>query len=34
VHLTRSSDVPNGRYRVNSGVLTHVSAEGLHQVTH
>ncbi|MFI5675301.1 DUF3662 domain-containing protein [Streptomyces cellulosae] len=34
VHLTRSSDVPNGRYRVNSGVLNHVSAEGLHQVTH
>jgi hypothetical protein len=34
VHLTRSSDVPNGRYRVTSCVMTHVSAEGFQQVTH
>ncbi|CAL9603770.1 hypothetical protein SUDANB58_05492 [Streptomyces sp. enrichment culture] len=28
VHLTRSADVPNGRYRVTSRVMPHVSAEG------
>ncbi|MEV5438305.1 DUF3662 domain-containing protein [Streptomyces sp. NPDC052682] len=28
VHVTRSSDVPNGRYRVTSRVMPHVSAEG------
>ncbi|MEV5427875.1 DUF3662 domain-containing protein [Streptomyces sp. NPDC052701] len=28
VHVTRSADVPNGRYRVASSVMTHVSAEG------
>ncbi|NEY34832.1 DUF3662 domain-containing protein [Streptomyces sp. PRKS01-65] len=28
VHVTRSADVPNGRYRVTSRVMPHVSAEG------
>ncbi|GGQ12020.1 DUF3662 domain-containing protein [Streptomyces mutabilis] len=28
VHIARSDDVPNGRYRVASGVLPHVSADG------
>ncbi|CAM5639039.1 MULTISPECIES: DUF3662 domain-containing protein [Streptomyces] len=28
VHITRSDDVPGGRYRVASGVLPHVSADG------
>ncbi|MET9992612.1 DUF3662 domain-containing protein [Streptomyces mutabilis] len=28
VHVARSDDVPNGRYRVASGVLPHVSADG------
>ncbi|MEU0743368.1 DUF3662 domain-containing protein [Streptomyces sp. NPDC006134] len=28
VHITRSADVPNGRYRVTSRVMPHVSAEG------
>ncbi|MFC7819663.1 DUF3662 domain-containing protein [Streptomyces sp. NPDC057367] len=28
VHVTRSDDVPGGRYRVASGVLPHVSAGG------
>ncbi|MFC7882745.1 DUF3662 domain-containing protein [Streptomyces sp. NPDC057376] len=28
VHVTRSDDVPGGRYRVASGVLPHVSADG------
>ncbi|GAB2758056.1 DUF3662 domain-containing protein [Streptomyces bullii] len=28
VHVTRSADVPNGRYRVASRVMPHVSAEG------
>ncbi|MER6846695.1 DUF3662 domain-containing protein [Streptomyces flaveolus] len=27
VHVGKSADVPNGRYRVASGVLPHVSAE-------
>jgi hypothetical protein len=34
VHVTRSSHVPNGRYRVTSCVMNHVSAEGFQQVTH
>jgi hypothetical protein len=29
VHVTRSPHVPNGRYRVASAVMTHVSADGL-----
>ncbi|GHB46818.1 hypothetical protein GCM10010377_42180 [Streptomyces viridiviolaceus] len=33
VHITRSSDVPNGRYRVASGVMQHVSAEGFPQAS-
>lgn len=28
VHITKSDDVPNGRYRVASGVMQHVSADG------
>ncbi|MFE9023819.1 DUF3662 domain-containing protein [Streptomyces sp. NPDC007808] len=28
VHVTRSRDVPNGRYRVTSTVMPHVSADG------
>ncbi|MGC2999046.1 DUF3662 domain-containing protein [Streptomyces sp. G35A] len=28
VHVRRSDDVPNGRYRVTSTVMAHVSAEG------
>ncbi|MEV0981437.1 MULTISPECIES: DUF3662 domain-containing protein [unclassified Streptomyces] len=28
VHITRSRDVPNGRYRIASTVMQHVSAEG------
>jgi hypothetical protein len=32
VHLTRSSRVPNGRYRVTSAVMTHVSAQGFQHV--
>jgi hypothetical protein len=28
VHLTRSAHVPNGRYRVASSVMPHVSADG------
>ncbi|GAB2871750.1 hypothetical protein GCM10027074_44240 [Streptomyces deserti] len=28
VHVTRSDDVPNGRYRVASSVMPNVSAEG------
>ncbi|MGW1956943.1 DUF3662 domain-containing protein [Streptomyces sp. NPDC001920] len=28
VHVTKSSDVPNGRYRVTSTVMPHVSADG------
>lgn len=28
VHITRSAEVPNGRYRVASRVMPHVSAEG------
>ncbi|MET8570793.1 DUF3662 domain-containing protein [Streptomyces sp. NPDC004783] len=31
VHVGRSDDVPNGRYRVASGVMRHVSAEGFPQ---
>ncbi|MDL5205593.1 DUF3662 domain-containing protein [Streptomyces sp. ALI-76-A] len=31
VHIARSSDVPNGRYRVASSVMTHVSARGFQQ---
>ncbi|MGW0336209.1 DUF3662 domain-containing protein [Streptomyces sp. NPDC003011] len=33
VHITRSSDVPNGRYRVASSVMTHVSAQGFQQAS-
>ncbi|MET7454114.1 DUF3662 domain-containing protein [Streptomyces sp. NPDC005574] len=33
VHLTRSPDVPNGRYRVASSVMAHVSAEAFQQAT-
>ncbi|MDG9719526.1 DUF3662 domain-containing protein [Streptomyces sp. DH24] len=29
VHVTRSSHVPNGRYRVASAVMSHVSADGI-----
>jgi hypothetical protein len=28
VHISRSDRVPNGRYRVTSGAMPHVSAEG------
>jgi hypothetical protein len=28
VHISRSHHVPNGRYRVTSGAMPHVSAEG------
>jgi hypothetical protein len=28
VHISRSDHVPNGRYRVTSGAMPHVSAEG------
>ena len=28
VHVTRSGEVPNGRYRVTSGVMQHVRADG------
>jgi hypothetical protein len=28
VHVTRSAHLPNGRYRVTSTVMTHVSADG------
>ncbi|MDN0197827.1 DUF3662 domain-containing protein [Streptomyces sp. S.PNR 29] len=28
VHIAKSDDVPNGRYRVGSSVMQHVSAEG------
>ncbi|MFH8977843.1 DUF3662 domain-containing protein [Streptomyces sp. NPDC017890] len=28
VHIARSDDVPNGRYRVASSVMPHVSADG------
>ncbi|CAM5304592.1 DUF3662 domain-containing protein [Streptomyces canus] len=31
VHISRSGHVPNGRYRVTSGAMPHVSAEGFHQ---
>ncbi|WP_371667664.1 DUF3662 domain-containing protein [Streptomyces sp. NBC_00289] len=31
VHITRSAHVPNGRYRVASSVMAHVSAEGFQQ---
>ncbi|MFE9774666.1 DUF3662 domain-containing protein [Streptomyces sp. NPDC005931] len=31
VHVRRSSEVPNGRYRVTSTVMPHVSAEGFQQ---
>ncbi|GHD88475.1 DUF3662 domain-containing protein [Streptomyces naganishii] len=31
VHVTRSSEVPNGRYRVASRVMPHVSAEAFAQ---
>jgi hypothetical protein len=31
VHVTRSDDVPNGRYSVASGVMPHVSADGFPQ---
>ena len=31
VHITRSGRVPNGRYRVTSGAMPHVSAEGFQQ---
>jgi hypothetical protein len=34
VHPTRSSHVPNGRYRVTSRVMTHVSAEGFQHAAH
>ncbi|MEU5366826.1 DUF3662 domain-containing protein [Streptomyces sp. NPDC005925] len=29
VHVTRSAQVPNGRYRVTSAVMSHVSADGI-----
>ncbi|MFE2210680.1 DUF3662 domain-containing protein [Streptomyces canus] len=31
VHISRSAHVPNGRYRVTSGAMPHVSAEGFQQ---
>ncbi|MET9788493.1 DUF3662 domain-containing protein [Streptomyces canus] len=31
VHISRSDHVPNGRYRVTSGAMPHVSAEGFQQ---
>ncbi|MFL6000225.1 MAG: DUF3662 domain-containing protein [Streptomyces sp.] len=31
VHITRSGRVPNGRYRVTSGAMPHVSAAGFQQ---
>ncbi|WP_405530107.1 DUF3662 domain-containing protein [Streptomyces canus] len=31
VHISRSGHVPNGRYRVTSGAMPHVSAEGFQQ---
>ncbi|MGX1365448.1 hypothetical protein RKD19_000807 [Streptomyces canus] len=31
MHITRSAQVPNGRYRVTSGAMAHVSAEGFQQ---
>jgi hypothetical protein len=31
VHISRSDRVPNGRYRVTSGAMPHVSAEGFQQ---
>ncbi|WP_328778693.1 DUF3662 domain-containing protein [Streptomyces canus] len=31
VHISRSDQVPNGRYRVTSGAMPHVSAEGFQQ---
>ncbi|MFI8192587.1 DUF3662 domain-containing protein [Streptomyces sp. NPDC085946] len=34
VHITRSPDVPNGRYRVTSSVMPHVSAEGFQHAGH
>jgi hypothetical protein len=34
VHIARSSHVPNGRYRVASSVMTHVSAEGFQLAAH
>ncbi|MFV0132226.1 DUF3662 domain-containing protein [Streptomyces sp. HMX87] len=33
VHITRAQDVPNGRYRVASRVLPHVSAEDFPHAT-
>ncbi|MFE9441916.1 DUF3662 domain-containing protein [Streptomyces sp. NPDC006602] len=34
VHITRSSHVPNGRYRVASSVMPHVSADGFQYAAH
>ncbi|KOG42578.1 DUF3662 domain-containing protein [Streptomyces resistomycificus] len=34
VHVTRSTQVPNGRYRVTSTVMEHVSADGFQQAVH
>ncbi|WP_369268842.1 DUF3662 domain-containing protein [Streptomyces sp. R11] len=34
VHVTKSCDVPNGRYRVTSTVMRHVSAEGFQAANH
>jgi hypothetical protein len=34
VHITRSEDVPNGRYRVASSVMSHVSADGFQYAAH
>jgi len=31
VHISRADHVPNGRYRVTSGAMPHVSAEGFQQ---
>ncbi|MFF0092386.1 DUF3662 domain-containing protein [Streptomyces canus] len=31
VHISRSGHVPNGRYRVTSGAMPHVSVEGFQQ---
>ncbi|MET9395517.1 DUF3662 domain-containing protein [Streptomyces sp. NPDC006624] len=34
VHVARCPEVPNGRYRVSSKVMPHVSADGFFRATH